>query len=187
MKKRPVSTPPSDKTVIAATRKWLKDVVIGLNLCPFAREVYVAERIRYVVSPATDVEALRAQLAEELRLLPTLDPAATETTLLIHPGVLGDFLDYNDFLDLAEGALAELGLEGVLQIASFHPQYRFADAEPDDPANGTNRSPYPMLHLLREASVAKAVAGYPDADKIPERNIATLRRLAALETRSPSR
>lgn len=171
--------PPADRAVVDATKAWLKDVVIGLNLCPFAREVYVSERIRYVVSPAADVEALRAQLAAELRLLPTLAPAATETTLLIHPGVLADFPDYNDFLDTAEGALGELGLEGVLQIASFHPQYQFAGTEPGDVTNRTNRSPYPMLHLLREASVTKAVAGYPDADKIPERNIATMRRLAA--------
>lgn len=172
--------PPGARAVVAATRTWLKDAVIGLNLCPFAREVYVAERIRYVVSPAADPQALRAQLADELRLLPTLDPAATETTLLIHPRVLGDFLDYNDFLDLAEATLAELGLEGVLQIASFHPLYQFAGTEPGDVTNRTNRSPYPMLHILREASVTKAVAGYPDADKIPERNIATMRRLAGL-------
>lgn len=170
----------TDQAVVEATQTWLKDVVIGLNLCPFAREVYLAERIRYVVSPAADAQALRAQLANELRLLPTLDPAATETTLLIHPGVLGDFLDYNDFLDLAEETLAELNLEGVLQIASFHPLYQFAGTEPGDVTNRTNRSPYPMLHLLREDSVRKAIAGYPDADKIPERNIATMRRLAGL-------
>lgn len=169
----------ADQAVVDATRTWLKEVVIGLNLCPFAREVYVTERIRYVVSAATDSEALRVELAEELRLLTRLDPAATETTLLIHPGVLGDFLDYNDFLDLAEATLAELGLDGVLQIASFHPAYQFAGTEPDDVTNRTNRSPYPMLHLLREASVTRAVETYPDADKIPERNIETMRRLAA--------
>jgi hypothetical protein len=168
----------NDQAVIDETRKWLKSEVIGLNLCPFARAVYDAGRIRYVVSDAADAEALRAQLADELRLLTTLDPAATETTLIIHPRVLGDFLEYNDFLDLADQTLEELELDGVLQIASFHPCYQFEGTEPDDVTNRTNRSPYPMLHILREASVEKAVAEYPDADKISERNIETMRRLA---------
>jgi hypothetical protein len=170
----------SDQAVIDETKKWLKSEVIGLNLCPFARAVYDAGRIRYVVSDAVTAEALRAQLAEELRLLATLDPAATETTLIIHPRVLGDFLEYNDFLDVADETLVELELEGELQIASFHPCYQFEGTEPDDVTNRTNRSPYPMLHILREASVERAVAEYPDADKISERNMETMRRLAGL-------
>ena len=170
---------PSDQAVIDETRKWVKNEVIGLNLCPFAREVYAAERIRYVVSEAVGAEALRAQLADELRLLRTLDPSATETTLLIHPRVLGDFLEYNDFLDLADRTIAELELDGEFQIASFHPCYQFEGTEPDDVTNRTNRSPYPMLQILREASVERAVAEYPDVDKISERNIETMRRLAA--------
>ncbi len=168
-----------DAAVIAATKAWLVAEVIGLNLCPFAREVYVSERIRYRVSDARDAAALRAHLVEELKTLHAADPAKSETTLLIHPRALGDFLDYNDFLDEADAAVEELGLTGELQVASFHPCYQFDGTEPDDPANGTNRSPFPMLHLLREASVERAVAGYPDADKIPERNVETMRRRAA--------
>jgi hypothetical protein len=170
----------NDQAVIDETRKWLVSEVIGLNLCPFAREVHAAGRIRYAVSDAVDAEALRAQLADELRLMRTLDAAATETTLLIHPRVLGDFLDYNDFLDVADQTIIELGFEGEFQIASFHPCYQFEGTEPDDVTNRTNRSPYPMLQILREASVERAVAEYPDVDKISERNMETMRRLAAL-------
>ncbi len=172
-----MSPPPSNEDIIAATRKWLETDVIGLNLCPFAREVHVAGRIRYAVSTAQTAPALRADLIDELLLLRTLDPAVTDTTLLIHPQVLGDFLEYNDFLDVADDVVRELGLEGELQIASFHPRYQFADTEPDDVTNRTNRSPYPTLHLLRDASVERALADYPDADQIPQRNIETLRRL----------
>jgi hypothetical protein len=168
---------PNDRAVIDATKKWLKDVVIGLNLCPFAREAYVTERIRYVVSAADSPEALRAQLADELLLLQTLDPAKVETTLIIHPKVLVDFLDYNDFLDIADQTLVNLELEGIFQVASFHPRYQFEGTDFDDPANRTNRSPYPMLHILREASVERAVDEYPDVDKISARNIETMRRL----------
>ena len=169
---------PTADAVIAATRAWLESTVIGLNLCPFAREVHAAGRIRYFVSDASSPETLRAHIIAEAIFLKAADPGKTETTLIIHPDVLRDFLEYNDFLDVAEAALQELGLDGVFQIASFHPRYQFADTEPDDVTNGTNRSPYPMLHLLREASVEKAVAGYPDADKISARNIETMRRLA---------
>ncbi len=167
----------NDQTVIDATKTWLKDVVIGLNLCPFAREVYVTERIRYVVSAADTPEALRAQLADELLLLHSLDPAKTETTLIILPKVLADFFNYNDFLDLADQTLVNLELEGIFQIASFHPSYQFEGTDPDDVTNRTNRSPYPMLHILRESSVERAVAEYPDIDKISARNIETMRRL----------
>ncbi|HEX3556452.1 MAG TPA: DUF1415 domain-containing protein [Thermoanaerobaculia bacterium] len=163
--------------IVARTRQWLERAVIGLNLCPFAKAVYVKDQIRYAVSRAETPEALLADLTAELQALVAADPAAIDTTLLIHPQVLTDFLDYNDFLGVADAAVAELGLEGVLQIASFHPRYQFADAGPDDIESYTNRSPYPMLHLLREASVDRAVAAFPDAARIYERNMETLRRL----------
>jgi hypothetical protein len=170
-----------DQAVIEETRAWLVSHVIGLNLCPFAREPHAKGRIRYAVCDAVDPEALRARLAEELGLLQTLDPVVTETTLLIHPRALVDFLAYNDFLDLADETIEELGFEGVFQIASFHPRYQFAGTEPDDVTNRTNRSPYPMLQILREASVERAVAEFPGIDEIPERNMETMRRLAAGE------
>lgn len=163
--------------VIAATRAWLEKAVIGLDLCPFARSVYLRDQVRFVVSEAETPEALLADLVKELRTLSEADPEAVDTTLLIHPWVLEDFLEYNDFLDVAEAAVAGLGLEGEIQVASFHPQYQFADTEPDDAENYTNRSPYPILHLLREASVERAVASFPDAAEIFEKNIETMRRL----------
>jgi hypothetical protein len=163
--------------VVAATRAWLEKAVIGLNLCPFARAVHVGNQIRYAVSDAQTPEALLADLARELQTLAAADPAEVETTLLIHPWALVDFLDYNDFLDVADAAVEELGLTGTIQVASFHPQYRFADTEPDAIENYSNRSPYPMLHLLREESVERAVAAFPDAGRIPELNIETLRRI----------
>lgn len=162
---------------IAATRHWLERAVIGLNLCPFAKAAHVNERIRWVESPARDEQALLEHLLEELRLLAAADPEQTETTLLIHPHVLNDFLDYNDFLDTVDAAVEALGLAGVLQVASFHPDYRFEGTDADDVGNLTNRSPHPMLHLLREASVARAVAAFPDAGAIYQRNVETLRRL----------
>jgi hypothetical protein len=163
--------------VVAATREWLEKAVIGLNLCPFAKAVHAANQIRYVLSDAHTPEALLADLAHELRTLAAANPAEVETTLLIHPHVLDDFLDYNDFLDIADAAVEDLGLTGTIQVASFHPQYRFADAEPDAIENYSNRSPYPMLHLLREESVERAVAAFPDAGHLPDRNIETLRRI----------
>ncbi len=165
------------EAVIAATQDWLVKAVIGLNLCPFARAVYAGDRIRYVVSDATTPEALLEALAEELQALADIDETRTETTLLIHPQVLGDFPDYNDFMELADALVADLGLEGVLQVAGFHPQYQFADTAPDDPGNCSNRSPYPILHLLRESSVERAVAAHPDTAQIYRDNIETLRRL----------
>jgi hypothetical protein len=167
----------TDEEILAATRRWIEKAVIGLNLCPFAKAVYLKNQIRYVVSRADSAEALLAELTAELQALATADPAETDTTLLIHPGVLKDFLDYNEFLGAADAAVAELELEGVLQIASFHPHYQFAGSDADDIANYTNRSPYPMLHLLREESVDRAVTAFPEAAEIYERNIATLRRL----------
>ncbi|MFL6263336.1 MAG: DUF1415 domain-containing protein [Thermoanaerobaculia bacterium] len=167
----------SPEEIVAATRHWLEKAVIGLNLCPFARPVYAREQIRYVVSEAETPEALLADLIAELQALAAAEPDEVETTLLIHPRVLSDFLDYNDFLGVAEEAVADLGLEGVLQVASFHPDYQFVGTEPDDITNYTNRSPYPTLHLLREASVERAVASVPDTAEIYERNMETLRRL----------
>ena len=163
--------------VIAATQNWLDKAVIGLNLCPFAKAVQVKQQIRYVVSQATDEEALLADLLHELQFLRDADPEAVETTLLIHPGVLADFLDYNDFLAVADAAVEELDLEGELQVASFHPDYQFADSAPDDLENFSNRSPYPTLHLLRESSIEQAVEAFPDAANIYERNMETLRSL----------
>ncbi|HEY4575283.1 MAG TPA: DUF1415 domain-containing protein [Thermoanaerobaculia bacterium] len=163
--------------IVAATRNWLEKAVIGLNLCPFAKPVHVRDQIRYVVTEAETPEELLADLIDELQTLAAAEPEEVETTLLIHPRVLNDFLDYNDFLGVAEETVADLGLEGVLQVASFHPGYQFAGTEPDDVTNYTNRSPYPTLHLLREASVEKAVATVPDTAEIYERNMETLRRL----------
>jgi hypothetical protein len=164
---------------IAATRHWLERAVIGLNLCPFAKAVHVKEQIRWVESPARDAQALLDDLRRELQLLAAADPEAVETTLLIHPHALNDFLDYNDFLDVADAAIEELGLAGVLQVASFHPDYQFAGTAPGDVENLSNRSPHPMLHLLREDSIDRAVANFPDTATIYERNIETLRRLGA--------
>ncbi|MGS1077659.1 DUF1415 domain-containing protein [Pseudoxanthomonas beigongshangi] len=162
---------------IARTRRWIERAVIGLNLCPFAKAVYIREQVRFVLSDATTPEALLEQLAEELVLLRDTDPAQVDTTLIIHPDVLVDFLDYNDFLDNADAAVEALDLQGVLQVASFHPDYQFAGAAPDDISHYTNRSPYPTLHLLREDSVERAVAAFPDPDVIVERNVQTLDRL----------
>ena len=169
--------PLSDETVINAMQAWLEKAVIGLNLCPFAKAVHVKRQIRYVVSHAETEEALIEDLLHELQLLASADPGDIETTLLVHPNVLTDFLDYNDFLDIADAAVEELGLDGVLQVASFHPRYQFADSHPDDMGNFSNRAPYPTLHLLREDSVDKAVAAFPEADAIFETNIATLEKL----------
>lgn len=166
-------------TAVSATRRWLERAVIGLNLCPFAKAVHVKEQIRYVVSEARDTEQLLGDLARELQFLADADPETCDTTLLIHPHALNDFLDYNGFLDLADAAVEELGLEGVLQVASFHPDYQFADTVPDDVTNCTNRSPYPTLHLLREDSIDRAVEAFPEAESIYETNMRTLRKLGA--------
>jgi uncharacterized protein len=163
--------------VIPATVQWLERAVIGLNLCPFAKAVHVKKQIRYVVSAATDDEALREDLVRELELLAQTPAAEIETTLLIHPDVLTDFFDYNNFLDRADATLAELDLTDTIQIASFHPRYQFAGTQQDAIENYTNRSPYPMLHLLREASVTRGVAAFPDAAVIFEGNIEKLRQL----------
>jgi uncharacterized protein len=159
---------------IELTQQWLERAVIGLNLCPFAKAVHTKGQIRWVLSSARHADALRRDLMHELQLLANADPQAVDTTVLVHPHVLQDFLDFNDFLDVAEAALEHLQLDGVLQIASFHPQFQFAGTAPDDMGNFSNRAPFPTLHLLREDSVEKAVAAFPEAQSIFERNIQTL-------------
>src|SRR6185436_10796049 len=175
--RRPKVSTVTDEEVIAATRHWLEAAVIGLDLCPFAKAVHTQGLIRYAVSSAGTPEWLLADLLRELRTLAAADPAEIETTLLIHPAALTDFLDYNDFLDVADAAVEDLGLTGVLQIASFHPGYQFAGTDPDDIENYSNRSPHPMLHLLRESSIERAVAVFQDTGRIFEKNIETLRQL----------
>lgn len=168
---------PTPADVIASTQNWLEKAVIGLNLCPFAKAVQVKQQIRYVVSDATSEEELLADLLHELQFLQDADVNEVETTLLIHPSVLNDFLDYNDFLEIADAAVGELDLDGELQVASFHPDYQFADSGPQDIENFSNRAPYPTLHLLRESSIDQAVAAFPDAANIYEHNMETLRKL----------
>ena len=164
---------------IAQTRAWVRRAVIGLNLCPFARAVDVKGQIRYVHSDATDAETLLATLCVELQRLADTEPEQVDTTMVIHPGVLTDFEDFNDFLELADAAVEDLNLDGILQVASFHPRFQFADTDADDITNATNRAPYPTLHLLREESVDRAVAAFPEAEAIFERNMETLEKLGA--------
>ena len=173
----PTDIDPPGTDPIADTRRWLERAVIGLNLCPFAKAVVAKQQLRIVLSDASTPDALLAQLGEELLLLRDTPADQIDTTLLVHPDVLGDFLDYNDFLEQADAPVDALELDGVLQVASFHPDYQFAGSEPDAVENFTNRSPYPTLHLLREDSVSRAVDAYPDPDAIIERNVATLRAL----------
>lgn len=164
---------------IAQTRAWVRRAVVGLNLCPFAKAPFSKQQIRYVLSAAIDADALLAQLIAELHALADADPVVTETTLLIHPHVLTDFLDFNDFLERADRAVEDAGLAGMLQVASFHPHYQFAGTRSDDVTNATNRSPYPTLHLLREDSIDRAVAAFPEAEPIFEANMRTLEALGA--------
>jgi hypothetical protein len=167
----------NEDDIIAATRAWLQKAVIGLNLCPFAKAVTLKNQVRFVVSTAPHLDGLLEDLDRELDFLAAADPEAVDTTLLIHPTLLPDFLDFNDFMQLAEAAVGEHGLEGVIQIAAFHPAFQFEGTAPDDMGNYTNRAPFPTLHLLREASIERAVAAFPDAATIYERNIETLRAL----------
>jgi hypothetical protein len=167
----------TEDQIIAATKAWLTKAVIGLQLCPFAAGPHLHGRVRYRVSSQRSSVALLDELADELQMLHTAEPLALETTLLIHPHVLTDFLDYNDFLDECDAAVESLGFSGDLQVASFHPLYQFAGTDAGDVENYTNRSPYPMLHLLREASITRAIASFPDIDSIGERNADTMRRL----------
>lgn len=173
-----MSSPAIDHdAVIAETVNWVEQAVIGLNLCPFAKAVHVKQQIRYVVSDADTPEALLAQLLEELEYLAEASPDKVDTTMIIHPNVLADFEDFNEFLDVADAALEDVELDGILQVASFHPHYQFADTHENDIENYTNRSPYPTLHLLREDSVERAVEAFPEAGDIFEKNIETLRAL----------
>ena len=168
---------PSDEVIIDLTRAWVDEAVIGLNLCPFAKAVQVKQQVRYIISHADNTTELQQDLLHELRHLHESDPLILDTTLLIHPCVLQDFFDYNNFLDSADATLAQAGLLGELQIASFHPDYQFANTQADDIDNYTNRSPFPILHLLRESSIDRAVAAFPQASEIFDRNIITMRHL----------
>lgn len=172
-----MSIPVTDEEAVTATKLWVERAVIGLNLCPFAKGVQVKDQIRYVVSAAQTPEELLADVLHEFEVLAESSTETIDTTLLIHPHVLGDFLDYNDFLAVVDAALEDVDLAGELQVASMHPQYQFADTELDDITNYTNRSPYPTLHILREDSIDKAVSAFPDAEQIFEKNIETMRKL----------
>ncbi|MDC7690121.1 DUF1415 domain-containing protein [Vogesella indigofera] len=163
--------------ILDATRRWLENAVIGLNLCPFAKSVYVKNQVRIIVSEARDPATLLEQLMLELRLLQETDPQEIDTTLLVHPHTLQRFLDFNDFLEIVDAAVADMGLEGEIQVASFHPKFQFADTTVNDISNFTNRSPYPTLHLIRESSIARAVEAFPEAEAIFERNIEVLEEL----------
>jgi hypothetical protein len=174
MKESPMDGLPTPDEIIEHSRQWLEKAVIGLNLCPFAKAVHKKGQIRYVVSAATQPLELLDDLKRELEYLRDVSAETVDTTLLIHPGVLEDFEDFNEFLEVADLAVEDLGLEGEIQVASFHPDFQFEGTGPDDITNYTNRSPYPTLHLLRENSIDKAVAAFPDASKIFEANMATL-------------
>lgn len=183
-------TSPDDPFVVE-TRAWVERVVIGLRLCPFAPVPALKGLIRYSTSEAQTPETLLEDLSTELQRLVAAPPEQIETTLLIHPQVLQSFHDFNDFLHIADELLRMLGLEGEIQIASFHPQYQFAGTAPDDIGNATNRSPYPTLHLLREESIARAVDSFGDTRSISAANLATLEKLgpaglAALRRADPS-
>jgi uncharacterized protein len=162
---------------IDQTRHWLEVAVIGLNLCPFAKAPYSKDKIRFIVCLSKDEEGLLHSLSDELKLLENTPIDEIETTLLIHPDVLTDFFDYNDFLSLAEGLLTDHKLDGEIQIASFHPDYQFGGTQIEDPTNNTNRSPFPMMHLLREDSIDRALDSDQNADAIIERNTSTMREL----------
>ncbi|HEY5799986.1 MAG TPA: DUF1415 domain-containing protein [Burkholderiaceae bacterium] len=170
-------TDPADQAALRITRGWVDKAVIGLNLCPFAKAVQIKGQVRYVLSDANTEEALLADLLHELEVLAEASPDKIDTTLIVHPYVLNDFMAYNDFMDVADAALDERDLVGDIQVASFHPDYEFADSPGGSIDNYTNRSPYPILHLLREESVTRAVDAFPDAADIYEKNIATMREL----------
>lgn len=172
------STPHRDvDAVTTAMRHWIEKAVIGLNLCPFAKSVYVNNQVRIVVSQAPHLDGLLEELDRELDFLAAADPREVDTTLLVHPSLLPDFLDFNEVVGIAEEAVIEHELEGVIQIASFHPRFQFDGTEPDEIGNYTNRAPYPTLHLIREDSLERAIAAHPDPDGIYQRNIETMQRL----------
>lgn len=163
--------------VIADTVRWLEKAVIGLNLCPFAKSVHVKGQIHYVVSQATDAEGVAIDLHRELEALAEISSEKRDTTLLILPHALQDFLDFNDFTELADDLVEELDLGGILQVASFHPMFQFEGTDVDDVTNCTNRAPYPTLHLIREDSIDKAVEAFPEAEMIYERNMQVLQEM----------
>ncbi len=167
----------TDEQVLKQTRHWLEKAVIGLNLCPFAKAVYVKNQIRLVVSHARHADDLLEELDSELALLVASPAEEIDTTLLIHPALFEDFLDFNDFMEIAEGVVGEHELEGIIQLASFHPKFQFDGTELDDIGNFTNRAPFAMLHLLREESIERAVQAFPQAEAIFEENIKTLKKL----------
>lgn len=169
--------PHSPDIVDQDTRRWLERAVIGLNLCPFAKGVYVKNQVHFEISPSSDGRAVLQELERELNDLVALAPEVRDTTLLVLPEAFADFLDFNDFLAEADALLARLGLEGEIQIANFHPRFQFAGTAEDDITNCTNRSPYPTLHLIRESSIDRAVEAFPEAEAIYEVNMATLERL----------
>ena len=168
--------------IITATQNWVKTFVVGMNLCPFAKREVVKNRVRYFVSQATNTEQLLAEVQAELELLES--DTSIETTLVIHPYILQDFYDYNDFLYDTDNLLIDMSLEGVYQIASFHPDYQFEGVDLNDVENYTNRSPYPMLHLIREESLERAIANYPNSDDIPQRNIDLMNKLGIDEVKA---
>lgn len=172
-----------DQQIIDDVRTWLDEVVIGLNLCPFAAKPRNENRVRIAISHATDQDTLLNDLQAELEHLSDTPSAELETTLLAIPDMLEDFEDYNDFLDLVDLWLQQFGWEGDLQVASFHPHYQFAETAADDAGNLTNRSPWPLLHIIREESLEQVLAHYPDVDDIPARNIKRMEALSADERR----
>lgn len=168
-----------DQQITKATINWLEQFIIAENLCPFAKAPWSKDLVGVVISQATTEASLAQDLHSQLERLAQASPAKLETILLIVPNMLADFLDFNDFLDLADALLDDIQLVGQIQIASFHPHYQFADTDVDDLSNFTNRSPYPILHLLREDSISQALDSGQDADQIVERNIATVTKLGA--------
>lgn len=174
----------SHQQIVAAVQQWLTDVVMGLNLCPFARKPMRAGQIRYRVSAAQDDEALMAELLEEMQLLDSMPAEELETTLLITPDYLAEFSDFNQFLDLAEWLLERQEYTGIYQLATFHPDYQFGGTRPEDAENLTNRAPFPILHLIREASIERVLQNYPDPESIPENNIQRVKALSDEQKRA---
>ena len=169
----------TDEQVLADTRRWIEKAVIGLNLCPFAKSVYVKNQVRIVVSHARHLDAFLDELDHELLLLRDTPAEQIDTTLLVHPTLFPDFEVFNDFLNVVDDVVAEHELDGVVQVAPFHPLFQFEGTEADDVTNCTNRAPFPTLHLLREDSVERAAESGADADTIVERNQQRLRELGA--------
>ena len=165
----------ADDNIVKSVRQWVESLVVGLNLCPFAKRELVKSRVRFAVSEATTEEQLLLALQDELEILN--EDSSVETTLLIHAKVLQDFHDYNQFLGDADRLLVQMQLDGIYQIASFHPHYQFGGTAPDDVENYTNRSPYPLLHLIREESLTRVIADFPDVDQVPAHNIELMHRL----------